>query len=250
MASLPLVKRPLSSDVKKVLKNYIYSQDMNGKEKLPSEDALARQYGVSRVTIRRALDEMEQEGLILRIHGRGTFVNKAALKMDVNILAGGEFRSMIQNSGYQTSVRLLRAATLPAPKNVAEELHLPVSEPMLCVQLLHYADQHPAILSMDYIPAAFLSEIPPAELWETTSFFGILRDYGGIAICRDRMRIQSVLREDAAKSLTAFAAEMEYAALLMTQGALYDQRNRPVVFGSALFDTRYLQYSLMRSYES
>ena len=249
MASLPLVKRPLSSDVKKVLKDYIYALDASSNGKLPSEDALAKQYGVSRITIRRALDEMEQEGLILRIHGRGTFVNQAALKMEVNILAGGEFRSILQNSGYQTSVRLLRADSIRAPQNVAEDLHLPASESVLRIELMHYANEHPAILSVDYILERLLSEIPSSELWETTSFFGILRDYGGIVICRDRMRIQSVLREDA-QQLTPFSAQMENPALLMAQGILYNQRNQPTVFGSALFDTRYLQYSLMRSYES
>lgn len=247
--SFPLVKRSLSSDVKKVLRDQIRAMDANGSTKLPSEDALARQYGVSRVTVRRALDELEQEGLILRIHGRGTFANRAALKMEVNLLAGGEFRHMIQQSGHETSVRQLQAAVIPAPADIAAELQIPEGEDMICVQLLHCADNHPAILSVDYLPVRIFSEMPPPELWGQSSFFGILRDYGGIAICRDHMSIQAIRREDAVSQVTPFAGEMEYEALLLFSGILYDQNNRPILFGSTLFDTRYLRYSFIRSYE-
>ena len=65
----------LSTMAKEQLYRYIRSMDLNENTKLPPENELGVKLGVSRVTVRRALDELEREGIVIRIHGRGTFVN-------------------------------------------------------------------------------------------------------------------------------------------------------------------------------
>ena len=73
MEIYPMSKVNLSSSVKNYLYQYIRSLEQTGNMKLPPESELSLKLGVSRVTVRRALDELENEGIILRIQGRGTF---------------------------------------------------------------------------------------------------------------------------------------------------------------------------------
>ena len=81
--------------------------------KLPPEEELARQLAVSRITIRKALTDLEQEGLLLRIHGRGTFVNPAARQVKVNLSGMLEFGSVISGNGYRPECRRRQSRRSP-----------------------------------------------------------------------------------------------------------------------------------------
>src|ERR1700687_3544917 len=88
-----------------VLRDRIAGGRLDGGGSLPAEQALAAEYGVSRVTIRRALAELEQEGLISRRRGAGTFVLGAGAKPIV-----ADFSDVLANllaMGRDTAVRLL-----------------------------------------------------------------------------------------------------------------------------------------------
>ena len=98
MESHLIRRQSLSDEVKKVLKEYIYSMDPHESTKLPSENEIAQNYGVSRVTVRKVLDELEQEGLIIRIHGRGTFVNSVATQMNVSLIPAKDYAQIIKDS--------------------------------------------------------------------------------------------------------------------------------------------------------
>ena len=97
----PIRKKTLSDSVKDSLRKLISEKAFNEAGKLPPEEELARQLAVSRITIRKALTDLEQEGLLLRIHGRGTFVNPAARQVKVNLSGMLEFGSVISGrQGY------------------------------------------------------------------------------------------------------------------------------------------------------
>lgn len=217
--------------------------------KLPSEENIAKKYGVSRVTIRRALDELEQEGLIIRIHGRGTFVNRTALQMKVNLSVGIEYQQMIEHSGYHADVQLLRAYSTKISESMAQEMNLPLTERVFVVELMHYADSHPTILSVDRIPEKFLPERPADKVLEHTPFFTFLEKYGNIIACRDCFELQAVTKIEAEELITPYASLLERDSLLLTEGYMFDHSNKPFNFGSTLLDTKYIRYHLIRNYE-
>lgn len=66
----------LKSQVRAELEEYIHSLDLDVANKLPREEELCRILGISRVTLRSVLDDLAAEGIIIRVHGRGTFVNR------------------------------------------------------------------------------------------------------------------------------------------------------------------------------
>ena len=120
----PMIKPNLSSSVKNYLYKYIRSLDLGGNTKLPPENELSSNLGVSRVTVRRALDELEKEGIVLRIHGRGTFVNPEALNIQVNLMPGEEFSRLIESCGYKASFEVADVRKLIADAEVARILQL------------------------------------------------------------------------------------------------------------------------------
>ena len=243
----PVVKRTLCHDVKKILKEYIYTLNEKSVEKLPAESVMAEKFGVSRVTIRRVLDDLEQEGLVIRIHGRGTFINKAALQINVNLSVANEFCKIIEQSGYPAKVQLLDVKREPIPSYMAEIFQLDPDSSVITVEQLHYADCHPTILSIDRIPESFFATLPSRTDWEQNSFFTVLYQFGGLVASRARTEYQAVTKEEMRSDTSAYVL-MENEALLRTSGIAYDQDNHPILHGIVYYDSHYIRFNLMRSY--
>ena len=155
MESHLIRRQSLSDEVKKVLKEYIYSMDPHESTKLPSENEIAQNYGVSRVTVRKVLDELEQEGLIIRIHGRGTFVNSVATQMNVSLIPAKDYAQIIKDSGNHPDVKLLRCQSEFPSKEVQRGLNLSSEEKVLRVEKIFSSDGYPSLLCVDSDPCIF-----------------------------------------------------------------------------------------------
>lgn len=97
---------------------------------MPGELELAHTFGVSRVTMRAALDRLAAEGQIVRHRGRGTFACPPPAAAPVRPPLSGLLEDIL-STGLRTSVRLVDLATIPAPQDVADALRL---EPGAAVQ--------------------------------------------------------------------------------------------------------------------
>lgn len=247
MESHPIVKRSLSDEVKKLLKSYIFSLNPVGNQKLPSEAVIAEKYGVSRVTIRRVMDDLEQEGLVIRIHGKGTFVNHEALKINASLVAGMDFGRLIRQSGYKADSLLLRYEEEKISDDLATLLLVDKDEKVIVVEKLYLADSHPAILSIDRIPKSYMDRIPEDVDWEKELFFDVLRQSGNIPI-RERIELEAVTRERMVAD-TSKNDLLENDALLRISSVIYDQNNQPVDYGITYYDTKYIRYSLIRGFD-
>lgn len=148
----PIRKKTLSDSVKDSLRKLISEKAFNEAGKLPPEEELARQLAVSRITIRKALTDLEQEGLLLRIHGRGTFVNPAARQVKVNLSGMLEFGSVISGNGYRPECRLVSVDEERIPASVGEHLGTGKGGRGIRVEKLYLADDIPAIVSVGRIP--------------------------------------------------------------------------------------------------
>lgn len=82
----------LKSQVRAELEEYIHSLDLDVANKLPREEELCRILGISRVTLRSVLDDLAAEGIIIRVHGRGTFVNPHFRELHAGLTRQSIFR--------------------------------------------------------------------------------------------------------------------------------------------------------------
>lgn len=118
---------------------------------LPSEGDLAARFGVNRHTLRRAIDELVDTGLLERRHGKGVFVLDTHL--DYQIGAGTRFTENLTSLGLTTSNRILRLHKIPAIERVAQRLGLSEGDPVHWLETLRTADGHPMCVISHFISA-------------------------------------------------------------------------------------------------
>jgi GntR family transcriptional regulator, phosphonate transport system regulatory protein len=119
---------------------------------LPSEADMAVRFGVNRHTLRRAIDELVDMGLVERRRGRGVFVLDTQL--DYPIGAGTRFTENLAAMGLQAGNRILRKQTLPASERIAQRLEIGTAEPVHWIETLRTSDGHPLCVISHFIPAA------------------------------------------------------------------------------------------------
>lgn len=242
----PLKKRALSADAKDRLRGYILEGQLGQPRKLPPEAELAKQLAVSRVTLRRALSELEQEGLILRLHGRGTFVNPTAANVKVNLALMMEFGTVIERNGYHSDYKLSFFGHEQADADIARQLQIARGSRLIRVDKLHYADKNPVIASIGRIPAGLFETEPTEKDWAENLNFEVLQRQAGRLVVRDWVEFETATLAQAEERLGR-PLPIKAASLLVMRAVGYDQDNQPVIHGVAFYDTSRLQVSLLRS---
>ncbi len=170
--------------------NGIYQQT----KRLPTEDELAEQYGVSRITIRRAINELVTQGIVEKKQGKGTFISLPKLSRRLNS-APISFTEMCAANGLTASAKLLEARVcVPEPSHVRELLQLQPGDPAVHICRLRYAGNRPLVLEDNYYPIEF-SYLLAIDL-ENDSTYRYLRQERGIELCSTDIRL-SIVRADA-----------------------------------------------------
>lgn len=241
----PVPKTNASTSAKAELYRYIQGLGKGADIKLPAETELAARLGVSRVTLRRVLAELEQEGLVLRMHGRGTFVNPEAFDLKPNLMLGLEFLELLRTCGHEARSEVIDFRRVPADERTAERLHVEVGTELYVVEKAYYADDVAAIVSVDVFPCEIVGDgLAPEDLGEP-SVFDVLSQMGGRYVERDKIRIEAVPRESVAES-RACRELMGCESVLVFKSVNYDQDNRPIMLDAEYYDTGIVKFSCMR----
>jgi len=140
----------LSDQVKSHLKQRIVGGEFE-EGRIPSEQDLAAELGVSRATVRDALSKLEHEGAIYRKQGAGTFVNQPGLQIKSRLEEIWSYEEVLRDHGYEPSVRMLRVVTEPADHALAEDLGIDVGDTVLVIEKLFLEDAEPVVLTVNRI---------------------------------------------------------------------------------------------------
>ncbi|OUS29882.1 histidine utilization repressor [Thalassotalea sp. 42_200_T64] len=140
------------------IKQFIFEQIESGHwsehQRVPSENELASQFSVSRMTARRALQELTDEGVLSRAKGSGTFV--ASFKSQSSIMEIRNIADEITEAGHQYSANALSLESIKADSVIAAELDLRVGDTVYLSKILHMQDQLPIQLEMRFVNAALV----------------------------------------------------------------------------------------------
>lgn len=118
-------------------------------ELLPTENELIDRYKISRVTVRKAMDLLLNDGLIAKRRGYGTFVQPHKVEQTMSKVL--HFSSDMEKRGFKSSTSMLVNEMVPATKAIAEALNIDEGEPMVHVSRLRYADGIPMCMESAYL---------------------------------------------------------------------------------------------------
>jgi GntR family transcriptional regulator len=216
---------PLHHQVYLDLKAAMDSGEQNPGDQLPPERELARRYGCSLITIRRALDELSREGRLQRHRGRGTFVLPPRLDRDIG--APLSFAQEMQRRGLDPETRLVAARPEAASESVAAALQLEAGSPTLYLERLRLASGEPLLLEMVHLSAERFPGLLATDL-EHDSLYDVLSERYGTPVVRAREALEPVLLP--AREARLLGLEPRSLALLV-EGIAYTRDDTPVEFG-------------------
>lgn len=153
---------PRYHQIAQTLRERIATSGQGPGERLDNQRSLAREFGVTLMTLRHALDLLERDGLIARRHGLGTFVARPAI--DYDILQLRAFAGDLSALGEDVATRFLRSHFAAADRRVAEALGLPEQAEVFVLERLRLVDGEPVSFQASYLPAALGREVSRADL--------------------------------------------------------------------------------------
>ena len=156
---------------------------------LPNQRRLARDFGVTLMTLRQALELLERDHLITRRHGLGTFV--AAPTIDYEILKLRRFAGELSAQGESVTTRVLDARPAVADRRASAALGLPLRARVVVVERLRLVDDHPMSLQRSFLPARIGEEVLTADLAETP-LSQVLEFKLGIVVARAHEAVSAV----------------------------------------------------------
>lgn len=215
---------PLYHQLKDILKEKIESRDWVPGEKIPSENELIVQYAISRNTVKKALDDLVQDGLLNRIQGKGTFVSKP--KLEQSLIGFYSFSKVMKAQGLKPKDIILSIEKRSAKLSVARQLQIPEGDNVIELKRLRCANDEPIILETSYIPCDLVSELSKENL-EETSLYDYMEQALGIYVTSAKEIFEPVLIRDYESHY--LEVEEGFPALLLDRIA-YNLEKRPVEF--------------------
>jgi GntR family transcriptional regulator len=201
------------------LRNQMLSRVISGEwsvgTQLPPETELAESLGVSRSTVRAAVEALVQDGLVVRMRGRGSFVTAAAAT-EVNLSPLGFYRSMTAR-GHVVHSRVLTAGVIEPTEELINELDLPTGEKILHIQRLRHVDGQPAVLSNNYLVHSLSRGVQQEDLRDV-SLWALLEARLGRQVAGGFHSFRAVLATEEEQRLLEIAPNVP---LLMSEGTNY-----------------------------
>ena len=217
---------PLYFQVAQHLEQLIESGDLPTGARLENEIDLADRLGLSRPTMRRAIEYLVDRGLLVRKRGVGTQVVHAKVRRQVELTS---LYDDLAKTRRDPRTRVLSFATQPAPDTLAVELGIPAGTPVYVFERLRYAEDEPLALMRNRVPADLLPLTP--EGLEVQGLYTLLRA-NGINL---RIAKQSIGARAATAAEARALAEPKGAPLLTMVRAAYDDQGRAVEHGDHLY---------------
>lgn len=193
---------------------------------IPGERDLCKEYNVSRPTIRKALKEMEQGGLLSRIQGRGTFYigNKVAINYTDDLTNEPVLTQILKSHGKITRSHVLKQTIELPETKIAANLHIPEDDFVFHLQRLRYIDDELYSLANDYIPLNLCPILPEIDFSDNTSLLKTLEENGVVPYREDK--IIDVISSDA---LTAIYLQVKKDEPLVVERTITFDKNENII---------------------
>jgi GntR family transcriptional regulator len=212
-------------------------------ERLPSENELAAQLGISRPTLREALLNLEQEGIVIRRHGVGTFIAPGyEHRLESGLERLESILELAARQGLSIQCDGLQVREEPATRKLADKLQTEPGMPLLRVDRVLLADGIPVAYMVDYTLSTILS---PADIDDTFngSVLDLLRQKPDLQVIQVQADIVA-LNADA--FLAGKLSVKPRQAVLLLEELLFDQEGKAIEFSRNYFVPEFFRFHVVR----
>ena len=167
-------------------------------EAIPSERLLSADLGVSRLTLRAALDDLVREGFLIRRRGSGTFVSEPKIAQELTLTS---FTEDMRRRGLKPASRTLELKVVPAGARLGRFLHVSPSEPIVVAKRLRLADHETMAIEALHVRASLVPGLSGRDL-EEQSFYELLKEQYGVVVVGGTQTIEpTVTNEEESEAL-------------------------------------------------
>ena len=231
---------PLYSQLKNILLEKLEEGEFPTGASFPTEMSLVEQYGLSRATVRQAIKDLEHEGYISRIQGKGTIVlrEKSPLKRGLSQLTS--FSEDMTAHGYETSTQILDYKIIPPSHHAAALLKTSQSDPLIHINRLRVINKIPAAINFSIVRLPEGVQMTRADLEHTISLYSLFE-------------LKKIPLVDAEKTIEAISAIEEHARLLnvaigspllKVEGVIFTINHTPLEYHVVISRSDLYKYSL------
>jgi len=232
--SLKALYEQMMDDIKKDINEGVYSIG----EQLPPETELCEKYGVSRITTRRAITELVEQGILQKFHGKGTFVTNNKLKRE--LIAANGFTEFLLQSGKEPHIRVLSKKIVPATARQSEIILVERQDPLLELKRLHLIKDEPIHYETSYYS---LKRFPDLDkhIGESHSTYRVLKEEYGIQAVRNTKTINFASATDEQAKLLRCTQDIP---LFEVEKIAYDQNGVPIHFSLSLLPSNKVSFTI------
>ena len=227
-----LLYQQLAGELRKNIETKVWKPD----DQIPTEGELMELFNVSRVTVRKAIEELVEDGLLEKVHGKGTFVAHKKIQKPIQTFIG--FSEMCKNMGLKPSSKVISLEMHAAHKKVRDFFQLEKEDaPVVIIKRLRLADGKPIIYETNIFPAEYR--------------FLLLEDLKGSLY--DLLKEKNIVPAKSVKEIDVCVAnevEEEYlevppgTPLLLIDEMVYDDQMQPLHICKQIFRTDMVKYTI------
>ena len=233
---------PKYKQIEKLLVKKIHSKEFSSGEKLPSEREISSLYNVSRMTARKALTAVVEEGYAEAIIGRGTYVKSNAIRKSLTSLEG--FSKMLKERGKTIQSEVIEFEILEADSHIASNLNIPIGQEIYKLLRLRKVDNEPVALEECYLNRFLFPDLLKFD-FSTTSLFSTMRKVYNVHPVKGNQTIEIIL---ANKKIAKIMNTKINFPLFLFKGSTYSSDNTPVEYLiSYIRGDKYIFYNELRS---
>ncbi len=230
-----------SQKAKQAILEFILEEKLEPHEALPGELLMMEMFSMSRYALREALTILEQEKVIYKIRGKGTYVNQKPFHMESGLEKLESITDTIRKAGLHPSTRWIGIEYLDATHSVSKKLNLHDKEKVLTFKRVRLADGQFASYCVDTIPFKYLKEIPLSIQEE--SMFSYLKTHHQIQIESSMTFIEPARPTE--EMLEKIKLEKDQLLTLLTQ-IHYDSNRRPIIYSMDFFNPKVIHFIINR----
>ena len=229
---------PLYAQIKEALRAKIVDGTYVPHQRLPSESDMITAFGVSRITVRQAIRDLQKEGLLFSVHGKGTFVALPKVSQELAQLQG--FNEAMNQLGHETFSDVFGLATMKGDALISAKLGLPAGAPVTEIRRVRYLNREPVSIDYSYLPHDIGARLSKKSLRDR-DLFSLLENELGQPLHSADLEINATSADQEVATRLGVPKD---SPILRIERITYAKPDQPLVFEYLFYRAESFKYKL------